>query len=56
MMDRSRSRTAATSKTEHFVITVDIDILIPPRDGDRKIMKSIRIWRIRKWNKLSQFR
>ena len=43
MMDRGRSRTTATSKTEHFVITVDIDILIPPRDGDRKIMKSIRI-------------
>ena len=41
--------------------TVDIDILATSRNGDRKIMQSIRIvsgppWRIRKWNQLSQFR
>ena len=40
--------------------TVDIDILVTSRNGDRKIMKSIRITsrpisRKRKWNQLSQF-
>ena len=40
--------------------TVDIDILVTSRNGDRKIMKSIRIrgglpLRKRMWNKLSQF-
>ena len=41
--------------------TVDIEILVTSRNGERKIMGSIRITsrllsRIRKWNKLSQFR
>ena len=41
--------------------TIDIDILVTSRNGDRKIMQSIRITsrppsRIRKWNQLSQFR
>ena len=41
--------------------TVDIDILVTSRSGDRKIMQSIRITSrlpssIRKWNQLSQFR
>ena len=40
--------------------TVNIDILATSRDGDRKIMQSIRITnrptsRKRKWNPLSQF-
>ena len=40
--------------------TVDIDILVKSRNGDRKIMQSIRIMsrptsRKRKWNQLSQF-
>ena len=40
--------------------TVDIDILVISKNGDRKIMQSIRITgrpptRKRKWNKLSQF-
>ena len=40
--------------------TVDIDILVTSRNGDRKIMQSIRITRRRplrkwKWNQLSQF-
>ena len=40
--------------------TVDIDILVTSRNGDRKFMKSIRITskppsRKRKWNQLSQF-
>ena len=40
--------------------TVDIDILVTSRNGDRKIMQSIRIrsrspLRKRKWNELSQF-
>ena len=40
---------------------VDIDVLVPSRDGDGKIMQSIRVTsrppsRIRKWNKESQFR
>ena len=40
--------------------TVDIDILVTSRNGNRKIMQSIRItsrppWRKRKWNQLSQF-
>ena len=40
--------------------TVDIDILITSRNGDRKIMQSIRITsrppsRKRKWNQFSQF-
>ena len=40
--------------------TVDIDILATSRNGDRKIMQSIRITsrppsRKRKWNQLSQF-
>ena len=40
--------------------TVDIDILITYRNGDRKIRQSIRITskppsRKRKWNQLSQF-
>ena len=40
--------------------TVDIDILVISRNGDRKIMQSIRIMsrppsRKRKWNQLSQF-
>ena len=39
----------------------DWDILVTSRNGERKIMQSIRIMRrpcsrIRKWNKLSQFR
>ena len=38
--------------------TVDIDILVTSRNGDRKIMQSIRITsrspsRIRKWNQLN---
>ena len=40
--------------------TVDIDILLTSRNGDRKIMESIIITskpnlRKRKWNQLSQF-
>ena len=40
--------------------TVDIDIFVSSRNGDRKIIKSIRITsrpssRIRKWNQLNQF-
>ena len=40
--------------------TVDIDILVTSRNGDRKIMQSIRITsrppsRKKKWNQLSQF-
>ena len=40
---------------------VDLGILSKSRNGDRKIMQSIRIKsrppsRIRKWNQLSQFR
>ena len=40
---------------------VDIDIRVTSRDGDRKIIESIRITsrpssRKRKWNQLSQFR
>ena len=40
--------------------TVDIDILVTSRNGDRKIMQSIRITsrpllRKRKWDQLSQF-
>ena len=41
--------------------TVDIDILVTSRSGERKIMQSIRITskpssRTRKWNQLNQFR
>ena len=41
--------------------TVDIDVLVTSRNGDRKIMQSIRIMsrpplRERKQNQLSQFR
>ena len=41
--------------------TFDIDILVTFRNGDRKIMQSIRITsrpssRIRKWNRFRQFR
>ena len=41
--------------------TIDIDILVTSRNGDREIMRSIRItnktpWRIRKWNHFNQFR
>ena len=41
--------------------TVDINILVTSRNGDRKIMQSIRITsrppsKIRKWNQLSEFR
>ena len=40
--------------------TVDINILVTNRNGDRKIMRSIRITRrppprIREWNQFSQF-
>ena len=40
---------------------IDIDIFVTSRNGDRKIMQSMRITsrptlRIRKWNQLSQFR
>ena len=40
--------------------TIDIDILVKTRNGDRIIMQSIRITsrptsRKRKWNQLSQF-
>ena len=39
---------------------VDIDILVTSRNGDRKIMQSVRITsrpplRKRKWNQLNQF-
>ena len=41
--------------------TADIEILVKSRNGDRKIMESIRIQsrlpsKIRKWNQLNQFR
>ena len=41
--------------------TVDIDMFVPSKNGDRKIMQSIRITsgpssKIRKWNQYSQFR
>ena len=41
--------------------TVDIDILVTSRNGDIKIMQSVRIMsrppsRERNWNQLSQFR
>ena len=41
--------------------TVDIDIIVTSRNGDRKTIQSIRITtiptsRIRKWNRFSQFR
>ena len=41
--------------------TVNIDILVTSRNGDRKIIQSVRITsrptsRKRKWNQLSQFR
>ena len=41
--------------------TVDIDILVTSRNGDRKIMQSIRITSrppsiIRKWHQFRQFR
>ena len=41
--------------------TIDIDILATFRNGDKKIMQSLRITirppsRIRKWNQLNQFR
>ena len=41
--------------------TFDIDILVASRNGDRKIMESVRIMsrpplRIRKWNQFNQFR
>ena len=41
--------------------TVDIDMLVISRNGDRKIMQSIRITsrstsRTRKWDQLSQFK
>ena len=40
--------------------TVDIDILVTLRNGDRKIMQSIKVTsrpllRKRRWNQLSQF-
>ena len=40
--------------------TVDIDILVTSRNGDRKIMQSIKVTsrpllRKRRWNQLSQF-
>ena len=40
--------------------TVDIDILVTSRNGDKKVMQSIRITsrppsRKMKWNQLSQF-
>ena len=43
-----------------FKETVEIEILVTSRNGDRKIMQSIRIksrppLRKRKWNQLSQF-
>ena len=41
--------------------TVNIDILITSRNGDRKIMQSIRIMsihplKLRNWNQLTEFR
>ena len=40
--------------------TIDLDILVTSRNGDRKIIQSIKITSIpatrkRKWNQLSQF-
>ena len=54
---RERISESSCAKKE----TVDIDMLVTSRNGDRKIMHSIRITsgpltRIRKWNQLSQFR
>ena len=53
---RKRIRESSCARKE----TVDIDILVTSRNGDRKIMQSIRITsrppsRKRKWNQLSQF-
>ena len=38
--------------------TVDVDILVTSRNGDRKIMPSLRRppSKIKKWNQLGQFR
>ena len=54
---RQRIPESSCAKNE----TVDKDILMISRDGDRKIMQSFRITskpplRIRQWNQLSQFR
>ena len=54
---RQRIREFSRARKE----TVDINILVISRNGDRKIMQSIRVTsrpasRIRKWNQLSQFR
>ena len=54
-----RQRIPESSRTRKE--TVDIDILVTTRNGDRKIMQSIRIpsrppFRIKKWNQFSQFR
>ena len=53
---RKRIRESSCARKE----TVDIDILVTSRTGDRKIIQSIRITsglplRIRKWNQLCQF-
>ena len=53
---RQRSSEFSCARKE----TGDIDILVTSRNGDRKIMQSIRITsrppsRKRKWNQLSQF-
>ena len=54
---RQRSPESSCARKE----TVDVDILVIFRNGDRKIVQSIRITsrppsRMRKWNQLSQFR
>ena len=53
---RQRISESSRARTE----IVDIDILVTFRNGDRKIMKSIRITgrppsRKRRWNQLSHF-
>ena len=55
IISREFNRESSCTRKE----TVDIDILVTSRNGDRKIMQSIRIrsrspLRIRKWNQLNQ--
>ena len=52
---------SSRSTADLLTVVSDIDILVTSRNGDRKIMQSIRIMsrspsRIRKWNQLSRFR
>ena len=60
-LDNRSKESILQAKDSRVIKSVDIDIVITPRNGDIKLKQAIRIkneptTRISKWNQTSQFR